>query len=80
MRTFCIPILLAGLSLVSCTRRDTAVRREEPAAREAGREAYQATQDLKRGAKKAARELRDAGKEMHQGWNEAKRSDQRKKE
>ena len=79
MRTFCIPVLLAGLSLVSCTRRDT-VRREEPSAREAGREAYRATQDLKRGAKKAAQELRDAGKEMKQGWNEAKRADQRKKE
>ena len=50
-------------------------RREEPAARQLGREAYEASQDIKHGAKKAAKELRKAGKELRQGWNEARRED-----
>jgi hypothetical protein len=67
-------ILAAVLGLSSCNRH----RREEPAARVVGREAYEASQDLKRGARKAAKELREAGKELRQGWNEAKR--EKKKE
>jgi hypothetical protein len=60
-------VLAAG---IGCSR-DT--HRDEPAARQLGREAYHATQDVKRGAKKAAQELREAGKEVRQGWKEAKR-------
>jgi hypothetical protein len=50
-------------------------RREEPTARDAGREAYQAGQAIKKGAKEAAREIKEAGKEFREGWNEARRKD-----
>jgi hypothetical protein len=77
MRTLAImTIVVAALGSGACARRDSADR-SEPAARQAGREAYQAGQDIKRGAKKAANELREAGKELKQGWNEAKHEDRR---
>jgi hypothetical protein len=62
-------ILAAGLILTSCNRDD---HKDEPAARQVGRDAYRASQELKEGAKKAEKELRDAGKEVREGWNEAK--------
>jgi hypothetical protein len=62
-------ILAAGLAITSCNRDD---HRNEPAARQVGRDAYQASQELKHDAKKAGQELRSAGKEMREGWNEAK--------
>jgi hypothetical protein len=71
-------ILAAALGSGACTRRDRdSADRDEPTARQAGRAAYEASQDIKKGAKKAANELRDAGKEMRQGWNEAKHEDKR---
>jgi hypothetical protein len=75
MRTLYITgVLTAVLGLASCQS-----RRDEPAARQAGREAYRATQDIKRGAKEAAQGIRKAGKELREGWNDAKRDDARKK-
>lgn len=74
MRTsYLIPVVAVGLGLSSCNRQDT--RRGEPAARQVGREAYDASQDIKRGARKAAKEIRDAGKELRKGWKEAQRED-----
>jgi len=71
MRTSVIALVLAcGFGLISCARRD------EPAARQAGREAYDASREIKHGAKTAARELRDAGKEFREGWRE--RQDEKK--
>lgn len=67
-------VIVLGFGLASCNRRDTP-RRGDSAARQVGREAYDASQDIKRGARKAAKELREAGKELRQGWNEAKRED-----
>jgi hypothetical protein len=64
---------LLGLGMVSCTRSDTP-RRDDSAARQAGRDAYRATQEIKRGAKEAGKELRNAGKELREGWNDAKRN------
>lgn len=64
-------VLMAGAGLSSCSRRD------EPAASQAGREAYRTSQEIKRGAKKAAKELQRAGKELREGWNEAKREAKR---
>ena len=65
MRTFTIALVLAlGGGLISCTRHD------QPAARQAGREAYDATREIKHGAKTAAHELREAGKEFREGWAE----------
>jgi hypothetical protein len=64
-------MLVITLGLSGCARR------EEPTAREVGREAYQAGQAIKKGAKEAAREIKDAGKEFSQGWKEARREDKK---
>jgi hypothetical protein len=65
MRTLQITVVLAlGAGLISCSRRD------EPAARQVGREAYDASHEIKRGAKNAAKEIREAGKELREGWSE----------
>jgi hypothetical protein len=75
MRTCCLALLfLLGFGLASCNRRDED-RRGEPAARQAGRDAYRASQEIKQDAKKAEKQLRDAGKEFREGWNEKKRED-----
>jgi hypothetical protein len=63
--------LTLAASLTACARR------EEPTARELGRETYQAGENIKKGAKKAAKEIRDAGKEFGEGWSEARRKDNR---
>lgn len=81
MRNWYIALVVAGgLGLASCDRSDR--RREEPTARQAGREAHDAAQELKRDAKEAATKLKKAGKEFREGWNEAKHDDPppRKKE
>ena len=65
---------IVALGMISCTRND-APRRDGSAARQAGRDAYKATQEIKRGAKEAEKELRNAGKDVREGWNEAKRKD-----
>jgi hypothetical protein len=73
MRKLRFAMILIGVAAISCNRHPQKTQREEPAAREAGREAYHASQDIKRGAKEAAGELRKAGREFRQGWNEARR-------
>lgn len=60
-----------GLGLGACDRQS----RSDEAARRAGREAYRASQDVKKGAKEAARDLRSAGKEFREGWSEAERQE-----
>ena len=73
MRASVLALVFAtGLMLTSC-KRDA--RRDDPAARQVGRDAYRASEEIKRGAKKAGQELRKAGEEIRQGWNEAKRKD-----
>ena len=72
MRTSIIALVLTcGVGLTSCTRRD------EPAARQVGREAYDASQEIKHGAKTAARELKEAGKEFREGWANGASEDKR---
>lgn len=67
MRTgIAVAAIAAGLGLAGCNR-------NEPAARQAGRTAYELSQKTKEAAKKAEKELRKAGKEAREGWNEAKR-------
>jgi hypothetical protein len=56
-------VIVLGLGLISCNRDH---------ARQAGREAYKASQDAKREASEAAKELRSAGREFSQGWAEEK--------
>lgn len=71
MRTFCLAAsVLLGLGLTSCNR-EPGEPRDRAAARQAGREAYRASQQLKRGAKEAAHDLHDASKEFREGWTEA---------
>jgi hypothetical protein len=65
--------LFIGLSLMSCTR--DSGRRQETPAQQAGREAYRASKQLKRGAKKAAHDLDTATKQFAEGWRQAKRED-----
>ena len=65
MRTFTIMVVLAsGCGLISCARQD------QTGARQAGRDAYDATREVKQDAKKAAHEIREAGKEFREGWAE----------
>lgn len=72
MRICWIGALLLFLGLSSCQQ---APRREEPNARQAGREAYHASQKLKREAKDAAQQLHEAEKQFREGWNEASHED-----
>src|SRR5579871_1734210 len=65
-------LIALTVALGGCTQ---APRREEPNAREAGREAYRASQKLKREAKDAAQQLHEAEKEFREGWSEASRQD-----
>ena len=72
MRGWTLTLIVAvTLGLGACERRDS-TKRDEPAARQAGRAAYNLKQDLKHDARVAADELRRAGKEAREGWNEAK--------
>jgi hypothetical protein len=66
-------MIAAGLTFPSCNRDD---HRDEPAARQVGRDAYRASEEFKEGAKKAEKELRDAGKDVREGWNEAKHKEE----
>ena len=76
MRWFCIALVLAlNFGIVGCSRADNSGR-DAATARQAGRDAYRASQAAKRDAKDAARELDKAGKDFQQGWNEAKREDE----
>jgi hypothetical protein len=70
MRSCALFIMLAaGMVFTSCNRDD---RRNDSAARQVGRDAYRASDELKRGAKKVEQDVRKAGKEVQEGWNEAK--------
>ncbi len=72
MRAACVGFsILLGLGMISCGRDDRAAR-EHSAAREAGRQAYRASQEVKHGAKEAAHDLRSASKDFREGWSEAK--------
>jgi hypothetical protein len=79
MRTpYLTAILALGIGLAGCTRQDD--RRADSAAHQAGRDAYQAGQAIKKGAKEAAHELREAGKNFKDGYSEAKHDDPKRPE
>jgi hypothetical protein len=65
-------ILLFALALAGCADN----RRDEPPARQLGREAHEAANEAELAAKKAAAEAKHAGKELREGWNEAKHDPQ----
>lgn len=70
-------LFLAIVAINSCNQTP---RREQPNAREAGRDAYRASQKLKREAKDAAHELHDAEEQFRAGWNEASHEDNSRKD
>jgi hypothetical protein len=65
-------MLAVGLILTSCGRD---AHREGSAARQIGKDAQRASEEIKHDAKKAEQALRKTGKEVRQGWNEATRGD-----
>jgi hypothetical protein len=67
-------IVVAGLALSSCNRED---RRNEPVARQVGRDAARTSDEIKREAEKAGKALKKTGKELREGWNEEKRDSSR---
>jgi hypothetical protein len=72
MRTSLIAVFcFVGLTLTSCNIGSA----PQPDARQAGRDAYKASQDLKKDAKEAARQLQNASKEFREGWKEAQQRD-----
>jgi cytochrome c biogenesis protein ResB len=75
MRWFILPMAFLVFSLTSCNYRSD----RRPDTREAGRNAYRASQELKHDAKKAAQDLRDAGKNFREGWSQAEREDKARK-
>jgi len=76
MREFWFTLsFLIGMSLVSCTQDNRDHRDDGAAARQAGRDAYRASQQVKDGARRAAQDLDHAGKEFREGWEEAKHND-----
>ena len=68
-------IVVLGLTLTGCTQPDrgSSSRDNDGVARQAGKAAYQLSQESKQAAKKAAKELNKAAREAREGWNEAKR-------
>jgi hypothetical protein len=75
MRTSLIGLVcFLGFSLTSCNIGDRSDR-GDAAARQAGRDAYNASRDLKKDAQQAARELRNASKQFREGWSEAQQND-----
>jgi len=60
--------ILFALALAGCADH----HRDEPPARELGREAHEAANEAELAAKKAAAEAKHAGKELREGWNEGK--------
>ena len=67
-------MIIVGLNFSACSRED---HRDEPAARQVGRDAARASEEIKAGAKKAGKAIQKAGKELRQGWNEEKRDSSR---
>ena len=72
------PVLLTIVALAAGL--GGCARREEPNARQLGRETYEAGQKIKKGAKEAAQEIREAGKDFRQGYEEARRKDPKRRE
>lgn len=72
-----ITIALLTLGLGACSRQ--ADRKSDSAAKAAGRTAYGVVQESKKAADAVGRKLEKAAKEAHEGWNEAARQDQAKR-
>lgn len=78
MRTPLIAFLcFLGFTITSCNIGDRSDR-SDTTSRQAGREAYRASRNLKKDAQQAARELRSASKEFREGWTEAQQEDARR--
>jgi hypothetical protein len=69
-----IGILILGLSLSACARRepDRVESGPDTAAKKAGRVAYDLAEETKAAAKKAGTKIKEASHDIHEGWKEAK--------
>jgi len=65
--------LIACLALAGCRQNDNRRTDDRSPARAAGRAAYELSQETKKAAKAAGRELNHAAKEAHAGWKDAQR-------
>jgi len=73
MKRLAVGVLVLSIATsVGCRRHHDRNPDDRSAAREAGREAYKVSQETKRLADQARRELRHASKEAQKGWNDAK--------
>lgn len=73
-------LLLVVATLSSCGRNDNRRSDDRSPAREAGRAAYELSQETKKAAKAAGRELNHAAREAHQGWKDAQREHKDRKD
>lgn len=74
MRIRIAAVIFLACALGACSRRDD----NEPAARQAGREAHEAARKAKEAAEKAGQKLREAARQAREGWNEADRQNHTK--
>jgi len=68
--------LFALFALLTACNQDPRYRHDE-SAREAGRQAYRTSQDIKRGARHAEEDIRNASREFREGWDQARRDSER---
>jgi hypothetical protein len=69
-----LPLLALVIAFTACER-DARYRHDE-SAREAGRQAYRTSQQIKRGAREAEQDLRDASREFKEGWEQARHDEE----
>jgi hypothetical protein len=79
-----IAVVVLGAWLGACSRSRDAERErrqhDQTAGEKAGRAAYWASKRAEKALKSAARDLGNAATQAHQGWSEAEREDQRKRD
>jgi hypothetical protein len=79
-----IAVMLLCASLGACSRNRDAEREraqhDQTAGERAGRAAYWASKRAEKALKSAARDLGKAASQAHQGWTDAEREDQRKRD
>ena len=84
MRTLAIVAVLM-LGITACNRPNEESRQEKEQTsdermRQAGRTAYDAAQKAEEAAKELSREVDRAGKQVREGWDQAKREHESKKQ
>jgi hypothetical protein len=79
-----IAVIVLGTCIGACSRNRDAERerrqQDQTAGEKAGRVAYWASKRAEQVVKSAARDLGKAAQQAHQGWTEAQREDQSKRD